>query len=71
MESKVIIRGGGKAQTTLPEGKIGGDETIFVLNEGAKAQHTWVYVSICGASKVQNLPIETIYRTTSNNLTNK
>ena len=26
---------------SLPEGEIGGDETIFGLNEGAKAQHSW------------------------------
>ena len=40
LESKVVTRGRGKAQTTLPEGKIGGDDAIFVLSEATNPQHS-------------------------------
>ena len=42
--------------------KIVNYEIIFVRSKGAKAQHTWAYVSIYAASKVQKEPIRTIFK---------
>ena len=53
-----------------PKGKIGGGLGNFVRFAVAESGAYLAYVSIYDASKVQNLPIETIYRAKSNKFTN-